>query len=236
MNKEKLKSLLQWLALGVLGAASVGSAVYAFAGSNSGVVCEAGSGCVINVSGQGSMKLGSEAGPSDDNIGSGVPNRVPHGYLDTSDGFYVDGVEVIGPSGTSRTLTINATSTVGNLTIKGAVLSTTTIASETLNENDLLLYNYWSFNPNTVADINLTLPASSTLTTLIPNTGDTKRIIIDNVTSSPSTEIVLVAGTGTFLYSNTSTFKTFASTTSYIQCTRRANTDIGCTFDAHLLP
>jgi hypothetical protein len=88
MDKQKIKSLALWLVIGLLGLVSVGGAVYALSG-NFPVGIETCSNCVFNVS--GSQETGETLGAT--------ANRIPHGYWDTADGYYVDGSEVIDGSG-----------------------------------------------------------------------------------------------------------------------------------------
>lgn len=86
-NLLKVKSLSLWLVIGLLGVMAIGGVVVAYSGSAPKVVVE---GDYIEASGV-------------DNVGDGMlgatANRLPHGYWDTADGYYVDGVAIINGSG-----------------------------------------------------------------------------------------------------------------------------------------
>jgi len=96
-----------------------------------------------------------------------------------------------------------ATTQTGTLTVDGGLLKSKTIATsstattQTLVQADLLNYNTVLFNPGTIS-IAMTLPATSTLTTLVPTAGDMAEQCWYNATSSTASvgQIVWAAGTG----------------------------------------
>lgn len=111
--------------------------------------------------------------------------------------------------------------------VDGGVLSTTTPASMTLAQSDL---GYSSISDLlNVGAATITLPASSTLTTFLPNSGDRKSIAITNATSS-AFNITIAGGTGT-LFQNASTSAVILPLkTAYLFVMRKANTDLTFTF------
>jgi len=109
----------------------------------------------------------------------------------------------------------------------GTDLSTTTMGTATtLTQSLLSSYNFFSVSPNVVADMTFTLPASSTLTSLIPNTGDRKTITFDNTTTTIQTDIAFANGVGTYLLYSSSTPRVMASSTGEITLIRRADTNV----------
>jgi hypothetical protein len=103
---------------------------------------------------------------------------------------------VSGTINTSNTLTVSGASDVSTLTQGGGVRATSTLNSaETLLASDFDVENYIEYTPN-ISSVTLTLPATSTLATMIPNAGDTRTIIIENATSTASIDITISAGAG----------------------------------------
>jgi len=122
-----------------------------------------------------------------------------------SAGYKIDDSYVIDSSGNGTfTGTMNVT---GASTFTGAVdasiftegggvyASTTMATTATLVASDLIANNYFALTPN-VANTALTLPATSTLATMIPNAGDRREILIENVSAVTATTTTIVAGAG----------------------------------------
>ena len=112
----------------------------------------------------------------------------------------------------------------------GGVLATSTSGSATyLKEKELNLYTVIEMMLN-VTNFTYTLPATSTLTSLLKNAGDTRSWIFQNATSSTMT-LTVVKGTGWDLvaYANDDDVLT-GNTDIYMKldCYRKANTDIAC--------
>jgi hypothetical protein len=139
--------------------------------------------------------------------------------------------------GTSLTITGNS-SISGLLAVSSSFLtfsptavSTTTTGGNaaTLSQADLLAGEYYTVNINQASDFTYTLPASSTLTTLLPSTGNQATWCFDNATSTGNIDLVFVAGTGIDLQMATS-----SSVLEYVQQTsmgcitlvRKSNTDL----------
>lgn len=129
----------------------------------------------------------------------------------TCNGFRVSAGGAITASSTSAS--------GGNLsTTTGATASTTLVASD-------LLYSTMHVNPNLVVGATLTLPATSTLTSYLPNVGDTVRFNIVNATTT-TVYITLAGGTGTILQSQSSTTRIYPTQSGMLFAVRKSNTDI----------
>lgn len=156
------------------------------------------------------------------------------GYNATGDGVYaVDGTTVIDGSGnvdapiTSTTGTFSSTLTVsGALTSNIPFQSTTSIANAaTLSQSDLTTYRGFYVGINTAEDHTWTLPATSTMTTLLPNSGDKTEFCFYNATSSDH-DLILAAGTGWDLESATSSLYIHPTMMGCVEAVRLPSTDI----------
>lgn len=130
--------------------------------------------------------------------------------LDVTDGYLVDGTTVIDGSGNvDGAITSGSASTFastvgisGLLTLDAGLLKSYSVASSsvstaTLLESDLLSYDTLLYTPGgAAATKTLTLPATSTLTSMIPATGDRQEVCIYNATGTAASTITLAAGTG----------------------------------------
>lgn len=130
------------------------------------------------------------------------------------------------------TLTVGTTSTLGGkVTADGGillsdVLSTSTPASMTLAATDLANYSSILMLP-TVGSITVTLPASSTLSSLVPTAGDVWEMTFVNSTTTNAQNITLAGGTGTTLYKATTTAFVAPGQVASLKFIRKTNTDIG---------
>ena len=159
------------------------------------------------------------------NMGGGAGDGISLGgatnfdYVDTENGYYVDGTQIIdgdgnfdgaitGTSGTfSGTLAVTGATTltgaltadvtdVGRFTQGGAwTASTTAAATAVLPVSDLITYSGMNYTP-TDAAVTLTLPATSTMTAFIPNAGDEATWHFTNETATAATSTTIAAGTG----------------------------------------
>lgn len=113
-----------------------------------------------------------------------------------SQGYVLEGQEVIAPtvgSGSGQDHYNVETFWAG---FGGKVLATTSPQTTyTITEGDLTNYSVFEMTP-TVAASTWTLPATSTLSTLLRNEGDTKRWIFINATSTAGATFTLAKGTG----------------------------------------
>lgn len=123
---------------------------------------------------------------------------------------------------------LTVTGQLGNLQgFAGEVLSiSTTSATRTLTETEMLAYTYFKVTANTAGGFALTLPATSTMTTIIPNAGDYKDICIENATSSTQA-LTITAGTGIRLVASTNAMDVIDETeVSCIRFIRESDTDV----------
>lgn len=112
----------------------------------------------------------------------------------------------------------------------GGLLATATPASLTLQASDLIGYSTISFTPG-VAAVTVTLPATSTLTTWLPNAGDRTTLTFINASSTAGTNLTIAGGTGTLLKvasSTTAKFGTFITplATARIDVVRKEDSDL----------
>lgn len=102
-----------------------------------------------------------------------------------------------------------ATTTVGGmLNYSPYVIATTTTGAATtvtLSQADLMAGQYWRVNLNQAVDFTYQFPATSTLTSFLPNTGDSTEICFLNATSSGSQSLKFTAGTGIDIEGTTGT-------------------------------
>lgn len=220
MNNEKIKSLARWLAIIVFGVLSLGSIVRANVEFDWKSLED-------KIAGLVAEQLLSTLPESLGEVLGASGTRFPNGISATN-------VSPVAGEVRGTTLTFSATSTFGNSMVKGSALTTSTEGKAlTLSEGHLLYYNFLSVTPNgSVADLVYTLPASSTLTTLIPSPGDSKSLFIRNTTGTLGTDIELNGGAGTYLeFASSSIIGTHvitASTTGQLTCLRQVNTDVSC--------
>lgn len=80
----------------------------------------------------------------------------------------------------------------------GRVASSSELSSLTMAGGELNEISYYSFAPG-VADFTLTLPASSTLGYLVPNSGDTNMIYFQNATGTNGIDLTIAGNTGVIL-------------------------------------
>lgn len=216
MTKFKRRSLAQWLVIGVLGVFGVGSMVYALSGSSAANNVETCNNCTL-VGGKEEKMMGSE-----EVVLGASGTRFPNGVS-------ADTTSPLPGEMRGQTLTVS-TSTVEKITVGGRVLATSTSAtSATLQESDLLVNGRLEVTPN-VADLTYTLPASSTLTSFLPNAGDRNEIQIYNATTTAGIELIFAAGTGIDLESATSTLRMQPLSTVLLDCMRKVNTDVTCLY------
>ncbi len=151
---------------------------------------------------------GSVGGNQSDNAG-GTTNldalTLDNGNLTLTNGNIVMTSGSITSTSGSNTF---GTTTAERVITGGTVFSSSTLAAVgTLTEAQLLYYGSIVYTPN-VSDVTLTLPASSTLTTFIPNAGDQAEIYFRNSTSTAGIDITFGGGVGTILEHASSTSDT----------------------------
>lgn len=168
-------------------------------------------------------------GNQSDQIVGSSGSRFPHGIsADTTSPV----------EGEVRGTTLNITSTAafaGQITanaglLQSSVNSTTTGATVTLLQADLLGYTSLLITP-IVSDSTITLPASSTLTTFIPNAGDRVSMAVVNASTTAGIDVIFVEGTGTLLRSATTTKTILQDSIGILDFVRKANTDVEVYFN-----
>lgn len=106
--------------------------------------------------------------------------------------------------------------------------ATTTQSARTLTASELGAYNVIEIGAVASPALTLTLPATSTLTAVIPNAGDTRQWFIDNQQAAATTTTI-VAGTGIDLIAVTANDDVIDGLEkSVLTCWRKYNTDVAC--------
>jgi hypothetical protein len=126
-----------------------------------------------------------------------------------------------------------STTDAGTLTQGGGIFaSSTSNAIATSTASDFDVENYISYTPN-VSSVILKLPASSTLSAMIPKTGDTRRVILENATTTPGITLTLsVTGVAGMSISNaTSSLTIPPGSFGILDFYRKLNTDIFVIFN-----
>ena len=137
---------------------------------------------------------------------------------------------VTGNTAVTGTLTITGASDVGTFTQGGGVRSTSTLNStETLLATDFDVENVIEYTMN-VSATTLTLPATSTLSALVPTAGDTRTIHIKNATTT-AISLTIAGGTGMDIYNSTSTLAIPSGDFAEVTFQRQSDTDIDVFFD-----
>lgn len=154
--------------------------------------------------------------------------------VDVTDGYYVDGTQVINGSGSW----IGTIVAAAKATFDGGVLhsytnaTSTTATAMTMVQADILNYETLLITPNTGA-LTYTLPATTTLTSLVPSAGDWQEQCWYNATGTSAATITIAAGTGIDLETASSTtagpatsLVIGAGNSGCLKYIRKANTDI----------
>jgi hypothetical protein len=120
---------------------------------------------------------------------------------------------------------------INGLTETGGVVTVTpTSEAVTLTQEQLLSGNVITFAASTTqAALTVTLPATSTMTTLLPNAGDMRRWVIENPFTAAATTTTIAAGTGIDLQ-ETDGLNVVIGINNYafVTCFREASTDVVC--------
>lgn len=154
----------------------------------------------------------------------------------------VGGVAIFSPSGLggvtnfdaielSETFTVTGETTVQGFTQGGGVVSLTPdTASVTLTQANLLAGNVITFTASTtIGAVTLTLPATSTMTTLLASSGDTRSWVIENPFTAAATTTTIAAGTGVDLQENDGQNVVLGiNNYAWLTCFRESSTDVVC--------
>ena len=148
--------------------------------------------------------------------------------INTTDGYQVDGVSVIDGNGD---ISVTGETSVSGFTQGGGVLTitaTSTEAGRTLTQAQMLANNIIDIAAVNGVAFTLTLPATSTMTTLLPNAGDFREWFVDNQNAAATTTTI-VAGAGIDLIAVTANDDVIDGLeTARLSCYRKANTNVMC--------
>ena len=154
-------------------------------------------------------------------LGAAHANRFPSGYIDTGYGYYVDGTAVID---SSKNITASIFTQGG-----GIITVSTTSAAYTLTQTELESGNVISIADTGVAALTLTLPATSTMTTLISTAGDSREWFIENLHTAAATTTTVATGAGIELQAIANTDDVIdGAGWGKLKCYRQASTDVVC--------
>lgn len=128
------------------------------------------------------------------------------------------------------------TVTINRFTQGGGVLSLTDGASITLTQADLDDHSMLVLEASTTASTyTLTLPATSTLTTLIPTAGESRSWLFKNENTAAGTTTTFVAGTGIVLDEpDGQNVVIGGGNRAKLECWRDDNTDVICSVDERI--
>ncbi len=144
----------------------------------------------------------------------------------------------------NSTVSMATASMSGLLTLDGGLLhsyasaTSSTATSVTLKQADIVNFDTVLYTP-TVAAVTVTFPASSTLTSMVPNAGDTQDQCWINATSTAAATITFAEGTGVILQVASSTTNigdqpVRAGGTACFHFIRKTNTDINAVFTRYV--
>lgn len=129
-----------------------------------------------------------------------------------------------------------ATTSVDAFTEGGSQGSTSTVTAVfgTLTEAQLLYNSVLTFTPNILA-ATTTLPATSTWTSLLPSTGDSRSWLLRNGTTTASRWVGIAAGSGIDIQAPTAlNVQIPTNGTAEMRCTRLSTRDVVCRIDTHV--
>lgn len=148
--------------------------------------------------------------------------------INTTDGYQVDGITVIDGDGD---ISVTGETSVAGFTQGGGILTITATSTETgrtLTEAQLIANNVIDIAAVNGVSFTITLPATSTMTTLLPNAGDMREWFIDNQNAAATTTTI-AAGTGIDLMAYTTNDDVIdGQEISRLTCYRLATTDVRC--------
>lgn len=155
--------------------------------------------------------------------------------VEVSDGYFINGQTVVNSAGAI----VAAVRSVFDAGILHSYTSSTstTATTYTLTQADILNYETVLMTPNGGA-VTLTLPATSTITSMVPTAGDWQDQCWYNATSTAAATITFAAGTGIDLETASSSItggapvlSIGAGNTGCLKYIRKANTDIVVQFN-----
>lgn len=128
------------------------------------------------------------------------------------------------------TLTMTGESYLKGLTSGNGTLASTTVASTgTLTEQEMLDNSIIDILSNTSVTFALTLPATSTMTTLLPAAGDMRSWMIQNASTTAGVALTITKGAGIDLIGvDTNVDVIDGAEWSVLNCYRKVDTDVVC--------
>lgn len=141
---------------------------------------------------------------------------------------------ITGAATLSSTLDVDGETTVDGLTEGGGTVTITpTSDSVTLTQANLLAGNVITFTASTTMPaLTVTLPATSTMTTLLASSGDTRSWMIENPFTGSATTTTIAAGTGIDLQEPDGQNVVIGiNNYAWLTCFREASTDVVCRVD-----
>ena len=129
-----------------------------------------------------------------------------------------------GPLALDGTFLLNGAMLASSTVTTGGNLATTTSGNTVFTASDFG-HSTITMTP-IVSAMTATLPASTSLTTFLPNAGDRRCLNIDNGTSTAAATITLAGGTGSLVRNATSTLVIGAGKNANLCIFRRSNTDL----------
>lgn len=224
MLKDNFRILSSIIAISLIGIVAIGFYASSYEGGNPGVIVE---GNVIISGGDLTDLAGA--------FGAVQPGKIYNVPISFNEGIMVDGVELISNSGA---MTLSSTLSAGNIdvgTITAGVAdqtaSSTALDGTTLLESELML---GAFSITNTGDggadglFTITLPATSTLTTIIPNDGECLYDFrLYNLHATPASSTTVIAGTGMVIYESEDGDEIIAGLgVGRIDFCRKADTDV----------
>lgn len=132
---------------------------------------------------------------------------------------------------TSGNLSVGGSTSVETFTQGGGIRATSTDdTSATFLASDFDVENMIEFTPN-VTGITATLPATSTLSSIIPNASDHRDIAVCNATTTAAAPFTLAFGTGMNSHLATSTLAIESGDCATLNLYRATDTDIEVFYD-----
>lgn len=153
--------------------------------------------------------------------------------MGTTEGYEVDNSQVIDGDGNYvGTISTTGSVSVGGFTQGGGITTLTDAnggaftLTQAQMEGGVLSF---ASGGGGQATITITLPATSTLTTIIPNAGDSRTWIYDSSFLAAATTTTFAAGTGIAIHEPSGGNLVVAGLTqATLTCWRKANTDVAC--------
>lgn len=131
-------------------------------------------------------------------------------------------------------LSVGGETTLDGLTEGGGTVTVTPLTSSvTLTEANLLAGNIITFTASTtIGAVTVTLPATSTMTTLLASDGDKRSWMIENPFTGAATTTTIAAGTGIDLQEPDGQNVVIGiNNYAWLTCFREASTDVVCRVD-----